>query len=333
MIRSILALILLMIFSRISAQQKVLVKQECMKIMNNSSEYRWFSFAQGDVVQIDIKVHDGLFIKDVTFGAFDSIPIKIIDSVSVIQHMEILIPHEGFYYFKFTHEGLLEGKRMADIVISRIPNSTKTQNHTTNVAWKVVNDTTWHLITDTLSIKHDTISHMLVMQAIELGHKKSDNRAVVSFMLPETSVNWGYFIATGNDGDMQYNALSESISATSPVAEKQGLLSYYLLGGNIPLVEKPENEKAFLSFTNSAFVKDHFIEDNSSADQMRIKTSIRFGMGDTSAIGPHYALILNPGKKKMIVWLYVGYTTIEMTYETNTRNTYSITTRNIPVAL
>ncbi len=314
---------------QMKAQKPIILTDTYMKIRNGSNEMFWCGLAAGDRIVFDLEVSDSLCLKGISFSEYEGNEIYNESDPCRITQKSIDIHHQGIYYFELWQSGFLAGKRFAEFKVVRYPGSAATQNFNSTVFWRTETDTVWYEETETMLERIDTIESMLVMEVVELGKKKKDNRAVISFNVPDSANGWAYYICTGNGGDMKFNLLTEQLEGKEPVVAKYGLLTWYMLGGNVPYTIKADMPLVQASFAYSKSDKDNFIA-HAQEEEYGPLISMEFGRGADSAQAPQYLMLLNPGKKKTHVWVYISSVQIKEVYVTRVLRKYSIVQKEIP---
>lgn len=317
-------------FAHVFAQKPVVLADMEFRIRNSSSEMLWFGLAAGDKIEFELSVYDSASLRSFTFAEYQGGDIYKEISPSKIEKKTVEIAHQGIYYFDLYQAGFLAGKRFGHIKVLRYPASDVTKDFNTTVYWKTVPDTAWYTENDTVLERIDTIVTMIAMQHVELGKKAKDNRAVIHFNIPDSTACWGWFIATGSDGDMIYNGMTEDLSIANPVVRNQGLIGYIALGGKIGIIEKPGSPWIKVGLTSSRKTADEFLLDGIVCDSLMSRITVAGNCFCDSTSNTYSLMLLNETRKKTMAMIYIAAVKTKDIYTIRSIKKFDIIEKQVP---
>lgn len=312
------------------AQKPVTLIDSEFRIRNQSSDNYYFHLAKGDNIVFDLKMSDSLTLRSVSFEEYQGGILYREIQPSEIKSKSVLIQHDGIYFFELHQQGFLAGKRSGHFKAVRYPDSEKNENFNTTVYWRTLTDTIWYEEPENLYIRTDTVSEMIVMQHVELGKKKTDNRAVIHFSVPDSTLCWAWCVSAGVDGDMTYNGISENMYQSNAIVRNHGLMTYLALGGNASFTEKPDMTSVLVDLTTNKNAADYFLNTDDNDPQSFRKVSFGYERFCNDSVHSKSLLLLNNSRKRVTAFVFITAVRITDVYETVPVMKYRIEERQVP---
>ena len=254
----ILTLIVILIASKILAQEPIDVAEIAVKLNPKGEEELYYGFAEGDQIIFSFKEADDREVKEVEIIELPSnSKFKDIETKEIKDKI-IKINKKGIYKFRFYNSALLKG-RICKVKIQRIPKTKELIDFNTGIKWVEQFDTTYDVKTETVITGYNTIDKqkskkvlasidtniVTVLDRVERVNSKSNltgsSVTFVNFQLPENTSSpnifnpyrttqvdsWAYAILVGNQGATWYkNANTMSVTkSAAKMATKAGLIT------------------------------------------------------------------------------------------------------------
>ena len=238
------------------SQTPIVVADMSFKPNGSEQEELYYSFAEGDIIVVDLEVVKGKNIKSFEVIELPSSTKFSSFKPSSISQKQINVTQKGVYLFRID-AGI--GGKVCNLKISRIPKNQSTERFNTGWKWDVLYDTTYtHYEEDSL-IRYDTMYYVETVKEVasrelsevileekteeirSYGIINHDNpRTFVEIVLPQNQsednwekkvVGWGYWICVGNSKSFwTKNKEMVSKSATS-IAGTYGPIAAFIAGG------------------------------------------------------------------------------------------------------
>lgn len=259
----------------LNAQTKVDVIETTFKVGAMEDLVQMYGFAAGDQVIINFEEIDGKELKEFEISALDQ-GSKFLDyKTKKIVDKVLTIDQKGIYKFRFYNSAL--GGRICKLKIQRIPANDSLKVFNTAVYWKTVQDTSYVSFQEKYLIKSDTVITEIYNGDTQISSQNAingnSNRQLVSFVLPQNTVSWSFYIGTGADGKKAYHKMisdfSNTAAATLSKIPGYGPLASLALTG-IPYFIKSQGEDN---------VKYYTINDNLNAQLFIDRKPFRYSKG------------------------------------------------------
>lgn len=244
------------------SQTPIVVADMSFKPSGSEPEELYYSFAEGDIIVVDLEVVKGKNIKSFEIIELPSSMKFSSFKPSSISQKQINVTQKGVYLFRID-AGI--GGKVCNLKISRIPKDQSTERFNTGWKWEVLYDTTYtHYEEDSLtgydtmhyteSVKEVTsgeLSEVILEERTEeirsYGIINHDNpRTFVEINLPRNQsgdnwekkvVGWGYWLCVGNsNGFWTRNKEMVTKSASSIAGASLGPIGALIAGGVSSLV-------------------------------------------------------------------------------------------------
>ncbi|MCR5115436.1 MAG: hypothetical protein K6A95_07135 [Bacteroidales bacterium] len=255
--KSLFFIILCSLTIKVFSQTPIVVADMSFKPNGSEQEELYYSFAEGDIIVVDLEVVKGKNIKSFEVIELPSSTKFSSFKPSSISQKQINVTQKGVYLFRID-AGI--GGKVCNLKISRIPKNQSTERFNTGWKWEVLYDTTYtHYEEDSL-IRYDTtyyvetvkevssreLSEVILEEKTEeirsYGIINHDNpRTFVEIVLPQNQsgnnwekkvVGWGYWLCVGNsNGFWTRNKELVSKSATSIAGATLGPIGALIAGG------------------------------------------------------------------------------------------------------
>ena len=244
------------------SQTPIVVADMSFKPSGSEPEELYYSFAEGDIIVVDLEVVKGKNIKSFEVIELPSSTKFSSFKPSSISQKQINVTQKGVYLFRID-AGI--GGKVCNLKISRIPKNKSTERFNTGWKWEVIYDTTYtHYEEDSL-IRYDTtyyvetvkevssreLSEVILEEKTEeirsygiINHENP--RTFVEIVLPQNQsgnnwekkvVGWGYWLCVGNsNGFWTRNKEMVSKSASSIAGATLGPIGALIAGGVSSLV-------------------------------------------------------------------------------------------------
>jgi len=190
----------------VSALSPVDVAENTLKVNGNSEEVFYYGFAAGDELVFSFKELHGWSLKELEISELPS-SVKFMDyKVRKLENKKLYIPRTGIYKFRLVNPE--KTARYCKISIQRIPASTSTQDFSSSVFWRTVQDTTYIPTQEKYLMRRDTVAQNLMERVTKVsssniifGKSKTD---LIDFTLPKGTVSWSYYIGVGTEGQKAF---------------------------------------------------------------------------------------------------------------------------------
>lgn len=219
------------------SQTPIVVTDMSFKPSGSEPEELYYSFAEGDIIVVDLEVVKGKNIKSFEVIELPSSMKFSSFKPSSISQKQINVTQKGVYLFRID-AGI--GGKVCNLKISRIPKDQSTERFNTGWKWEVLSDTTYtHYKKDSL-IGYDTLHYVETVKEVtskELSEviledrteeihsigwiDHDDPRTYVEFSLPQNQsgnnwekkvVGWGYWLCVGNNSNSFWSRNKEMVS-------------------------------------------------------------------------------------------------------------------------
>jgi hypothetical protein len=200
-------------------QTPIDVVENTIKISANSEENFYYGLAEGDQLVFSIEEINGKELKEFEITAMPSSSIFLDYKTKKIEQKTILIQETGIYKFRLMNSNLLSG-RICKFRIQRIPASDATKKFNPIVYKRTVYDTSYYNVKEEHIVKSDTVATEILNQTAKVhsSTNPNGNKTTTSFLLPENTISWAYYIGVDQSGEQAYKkATQQLISNSSPI--------------------------------------------------------------------------------------------------------------------
>ena len=208
-------LLVLLSGTQLNGQTPVDVAESTLKVNILGEEVFYYGFAEGDKMIFNFEETNGKELKEVEILELPSAS-KFIDyKTSRITNKTILISKTGIYKFRFTNSSI--SVRVCKYKIQRIPASAATQNFNTIVYTHIVDDTAYTTVQEDYIAKTDTVITNFQDRVLKINTTTTSggNKATFSFVLPENTVAWSYYISADKQGLVGYEEANKAFISNS----------------------------------------------------------------------------------------------------------------------
>src|ERR1035437_4687011 len=154
-------------YSAVYGLSPVDVAENNLKVNANSNEVFYYGFAAGDELVFSFKEVHGWSLKELEISELP-LSTKFMDyNVRKIENKRLHITRTGIYKFRLTNPA--GTARYCNIKIQRIPANTSTQNFSSSVYWRMVQDTTYVSTQNSYLMKRDTTAQTLMERVTKIG--------------------------------------------------------------------------------------------------------------------------------------------------------------------
>lgn len=215
--KHIITLAILLITIKTFAQTPITVAEKTVKIGTLGQQVFYYGFAQGDKMIFSFEEITGKELKEIEITEMPSSS-KFMDyKVKKILNKKININQTGVYKFSFINAAL--AGRICKIKIQRIPQSTETINFNTSVYWRTKQDTTYVPTLQKVAISSDTTVVETYNSSPQLSSKNAingnKNYQIIDFTLPDNTITWSFYLATGTQGKAEYDKAKISFAKSA----------------------------------------------------------------------------------------------------------------------
>ncbi len=225
------------------SQNPIVVADISFKPSGSEPEELYYSFAEGDIIVVDLEVVKGKNIKSFEVIELPSSMKFSSFKPSSISQKKINVNQKGVYLFRID-AGI--GGKVCNLKISRIPKDQSTERFNTGWKWEVIYDTTYtHYEEDSLT-RYDTMHYVETVKEVttrelsevileekteeirSYGIISHDNpRTFVEIVLPQNQsgnnwekkvVGWGYWLCVGNNSNSFWSRNKEMVSKSASFA-------------------------------------------------------------------------------------------------------------------
>ncbi|MGV3538443.1 MAG: hypothetical protein ACO1OQ_01445 [Rufibacter sp.] len=186
-----------------------------------------YAFQAGDVVVLDLENKAKVGYKVTVAEYFSKSPLYAVEETKKVNNLKLPIPQKSVY--TITVQSLSETSTKSHFTVTRIPASGATQNFSTHVTWRTVQDTTWTTGTQKVLVKTELVPEPLLDKKFRLASRTSlgsNNRSFERFKLPAGTKHWVYWVGVGQ----------ESVEALQETGKTLAKGASALLTGSNPLV-------------------------------------------------------------------------------------------------
>ncbi len=206
------------------AQTPVDVAETTLKVGLMGEEVFFLGFAEGDKMIFNFEEANGKDLKEVEITSLES-SFRFIDyKINKITNKIFTVTKTEIYKFRFTNGGI--GVKMCKYKIQRIPASAATQNFNCTVFTHTVSDTTYITEDEEVLMKTDTVINNFMDRTLRVNAiiAPAGNKANFSFVLPENTIAWSFYISTDKAGQQVFDdANKEVLSASGQFIKKYPL--------------------------------------------------------------------------------------------------------------
>ncbi|MBC3539393.1 hypothetical protein ACFSC6_17880 [Rufibacter sediminis] len=186
-----------------------------------------YAFQAGDVLVLDLDNKTKTSYTVTVQEYFSKSPLYSTQETKKLNNLRLTVPQKSVYILTF--QSLSETSTRSHFTLTRIPKSEATQNFSTLVAWRTVQDTTWTTATEKVLVKNDLKPETVVDKTFRLAsltNLTSNNRSTERFKLPAGTKHWVYWVGVGQ----------ESVQALQETGKTLAKGATALLTGSNPLV-------------------------------------------------------------------------------------------------
>ncbi|TAG99933.1 MAG: hypothetical protein EAZ15_10170 [Sphingobacteriales bacterium] len=212
-----IVLTILFLTTKIFAQIPITVAEKTVKIGILGQQIFYYGFAQGDQMIFSFEETTGKEIKEIEITEMPSSS-KFMDyRVKKLINKKINISQTGVYKFSFINAAL--AGRVCKIKIQRIPQSTQTINFNTAVYWRTNQDTTYVPTLQKVAVNSDTTVVETYNSSPQISSKNAingnKNYQIIDFTLPDNTISWSFYFATGSQGKAEYEKAKISFAKSA----------------------------------------------------------------------------------------------------------------------
>jgi hypothetical protein len=219
------AILILIALTAFRSQQfePIDVAESTLKVGGLSEEVFYYGFAEGDQVFFDFEELNGKELKEIEIIELPS-SVNFMDYNSKkIENKSISITKTGIYKFRFYNSAI--GGRVCKFKIRRLPASETTAKFNTAVYWKTVQDTVYTPTLERYLVKSDTTAQEVYSSNTQVSSTNAingnKNTVVLDFIIPENTIAWSFYIATGNKGKEEYEKTKTTFTQSASAAVSQ----------------------------------------------------------------------------------------------------------------
>ncbi|MFB9863073.1 hypothetical protein [Rufibacter immobilis] len=186
-----------------------------------------YAFQAGDVLVLDLENKAKTNYKVTVQEYFSNSPLYSTEETKKLSNLRLTVPQKSVY--TITLQSLSETSTKSHFTLTRIPASAASQNFSTHVAWRTVQDTAWTTGTEKVLVKNDLKPETVVDKTFRLAsltNITSNNRSTERFKLPANTRHWVYWVGVGQ----------ESVQALQETGKTLAKGATALLSGGNPLV-------------------------------------------------------------------------------------------------
>lgn len=230
MIRTILyAFVIILSQNAFSTGNPILVTESTISLNLDETEELYFSFAEGDIIELDFKMIKGKHLKEIEIFELPNNKIFSDFKVTEINKKQIRIRNKGLYKFRFYSSSIT--RRVGKLKIFRIPADESTREFNTNWKWETVRDTIYTPYTidsitgyNTINYKENVRELVSVVNTEDILFNKNqrvhsktklydNNKTYLRVDLPnpistelkeQKVIAWAYWIGVGEEAQMAY---------------------------------------------------------------------------------------------------------------------------------
>jgi hypothetical protein len=309
----------------VSAQMEVDVADITLKVAGLGNEELYYGFAEGDKIVFNMTEKNGKELKEITIEEYPNTVKYQNRATSKIENKILNVTRKGVYKFSFYNSNVTG--RIINVIIKRISQSTEMNNFNTKVVWRNDIDTACRAEKNQYLIISDT-SFVEVMNTDAVVHSElnaSGNRANLSFVIPQNTVSWAYWIGVGQESKKAYQKDVQSIaSAGSKLVMVANPLAGLLLGISPTLTKSNTGEN----------VKYYIITDYENT--MKFMAGQQFLQLKNADVITDYGIIKGRVNQKLYIGMFNDNTMREITVNVKVtamvvKNQYETRTDKVPV--
>ncbi len=206
--KALISILLLLILSfNLKAQSAEVVFESTLRIGGLSDEIFYFGFAEGDQLVFDFDVAKNRELKEIEISEWPTATKYMDYKVKKVSNKILTINKTAVYKFRFSNSALKE--RVCKIKIQRIPLNATTQKFNSSVYWETINDTSFYLKDENYLKKVDTSFVDFYSSNPKISSQTAMNGnlnyQILDFDIPENTVSWSFYIATGKEGQEKFD--------------------------------------------------------------------------------------------------------------------------------
>ncbi|WP_192822626.1 hypothetical protein [Rufibacter sp. LB8] len=223
-----------------------------------------YAFQAGDVVVLDLENKAKVNYKITVTEYFSKSALYAVEETKKLSKLKLTIPQKSVY--TITLQSLAGTSTRSHFTLTRIPATAQTQNFSTHVAWRTVQDTTWTTGTQKVLVKTELVPEILLDKTFRLASRTSigsNNRSFERFKLPAGTRHWVYWVGVGQEsvealqesGKLVAKGASALLTGSNPLVafglgllpalpqvKSSGYISYYLLSQKNAALFKAEQD-------------------------------------------------------------------------------------------
>jgi hypothetical protein len=214
-------LFLLILFGSLSGlsaytQTPIDIAASSVKVGIIGEELVYFGFAEGDKIIFSFEEANGKEMKEVEIIEMPNASRFIEVKTSKIDNKSINVLRTAIYKFRFANSAILP--RVCKYKIQRIPAGPATQNFNSTVYFDMYNDTSYTNEVENFIDKTDTVISNFQDRVVKVNPLTAPgtSKSTFSFLIPENTVYWSYYVTTLKDGVQVYQEAAKNLAANSP---------------------------------------------------------------------------------------------------------------------
>lgn len=192
-------------------QTTVDLVEKTIIIEGHEEEIFYYGFALGDKMIFSFEEINGQPIEEVEIIELPtSSKFKELNS-NKVENKTIEITSTSIYKFRLSNS--TRRSRVCKIKIQRIPISEGTKEFNSTVYWRTVQDTIYLPKEEIYLSQSDTIVQEIYSSSLSISSQTAlngnKNSQVIDFTLPENTISWSFYLATGVKGKLEYEAATK----------------------------------------------------------------------------------------------------------------------------
>jgi hypothetical protein len=328
-----LTLLLLLFTVTIKAQTLVDVSENTFKVRAFNEEVFYYGFCEGDQLIFNFEERNNKELKELEIIELPGSSRFMDFKTKSVSNKVMNIPKTGIYKFRFANSAM--SGRICKVKIQRIPGTEETRAFNSSVYWRGVQDTSFYPVQEDFLIRSDTSVREVYEATPQISSQNALNGnkpyQIVSFVLPEHTVCWSFYLACGDKGKSEYERtktkFAESAASAISSAPGYGVLGALALTGfsYFNTVQGEDNVKYWFIDGNAAalFRSGQTFSTYKSGDVLSEASQMRYPL-----TGKIYLALSNDNTFDPIkVTLKVAAVTVNQQWETRTVQKMDIKTR------
>ena len=306
-----------------------------IKIPGLTTEVKYYAFAAGDEVEMNLTVLDGKELKEIEVFRYPEHSLFMDYKTDVSVH-KFKISEMGIYGIRMYNSNV--GRRVCKLNLSRTPIDESTRMFNTQVFWKTVYDTSFYTVQEKYMVSSEyRVQSVQEPQYFEINSGANSvllggkSRITLPISLPKGTVEWYYTFAASKDED-QIKATTSAlklVSGLSLLVEPTGIAQ-----NAMNLLSVPDGAEVcdiyLLSFENARLFEQkaaysYLVEGS--------RENIKAGVVKMTKAksGTYYLGIKNPANtQRILVSVEVAAVVYEESWGVRDVEKFNVTTSQVP---